>query len=140
MIQVVVNGGLCVLIYPFQLLNTFSNFGGTWPKFFVLEAVDSFTIASCSVPDADGQGNTRRRRGCVDIYLCAVDMVEFSCVEESGLTQCKELGGSCDISRDGYYIVGTACVLLGLALLQAYIRPVVRHLESLSKRSWRISR
>ncbi|KAJ8657921.1 hypothetical protein O0I10_006449 [Lichtheimia ornata] len=102
------------------LLNTFSNFGGTWPKFFVLEAVDSFTIASCSVPDANGQ--------------------EFSCVEESGLTQCKELGGSCDISRDGYYIVGTACVLLGLALLQAYIRPVVRHLESLSKRSWRISR
>lgn len=40
----------------FQLLNTFSNFGGTWPKFFVLEAVDSFTIASCSVPDANGQG------------------------------------------------------------------------------------
>lgn len=64
-IQVVVNG-LCVLIYPFQLLNTFSNFGGTWPKFFVLEAVDSFTIASCSVPDANGQGN-RRMGVCIAI-------------------------------------------------------------------------
>lgn len=35
-------------------MNTFSNFGGTWPKFFVLEAVDYFTKAYCSVEDANG--------------------------------------------------------------------------------------
>nr|CAG8537399.1 4617_t:CDS:10 [Entrophospora candida] len=32
------------------LLATFSNFGGTWPRFFVLEAVDYFTDASCRKP------------------------------------------------------------------------------------------
>ncbi|RUS15696.1 acetyl-coenzyme A transporter 1-domain-containing protein, partial [Endogone sp. FLAS-F59071] len=35
------------------LLNTFSNFGGTWPKFFVLEAVDFFTVATCDKRKAD---------------------------------------------------------------------------------------
>jgi len=29
------------------LLATFSNLGGTWPRFFVLEAVDYFTEAVC---------------------------------------------------------------------------------------------
>ncbi|ORY95607.1 acetyl-coenzyme A transporter 1-domain-containing protein [Syncephalastrum racemosum] len=102
------------------LLNTFSNFGGTWPKFFVLEAVDRFTVASCSIPDIMGQ--------------------EFSCVEEAGKTQCKEMGGSCVMQKDGYYVVGTLCVIIGAALLVMYIRPVIRHLESLSKKSWRLSR
>ncbi|KAI9315539.1 acetyl-coenzyme A transporter 1-domain-containing protein [Dichotomocladium elegans] len=102
------------------LLNTFSNFGGTWPKFFVLEAVDTLTIATCSVPDMNGN--------------------DFSCVEETGAALCKELGGKCNIERDGYYVAGTLCVLFGLLFLVGYIRPMTHKLESLSKRSWRISR
>ena len=31
------------------LLNTFTNLGGTWPKYFVLKGVDFFTIATCQV-------------------------------------------------------------------------------------------
>jgi len=37
------------------LLNTLSNFGGTWPRYFVLEAVDYFTVSSCSVLDTKGE-------------------------------------------------------------------------------------
>jgi hypothetical protein len=33
------------------LLNTFTNLGGTWPKFFVLKGIDLFTVASCAAPD-----------------------------------------------------------------------------------------
>lgn len=44
-------------IFTLQLLNTFSNFGGTWPKFFVLEAVDFFTVATCDIPKADGSSS-----------------------------------------------------------------------------------
>lgn len=31
------------------LLNTVSNLGGTWPRFFVLKGVDAFSLATCVV-------------------------------------------------------------------------------------------
>ena len=34
------------------LLNTVSNLGGTWPRYFVLKAVDLFTISSCQPPSS----------------------------------------------------------------------------------------
>ena len=37
-----------------QLLNTFSNLGGTWPKFFVLKGVDFFSVATCELSGAGG--------------------------------------------------------------------------------------
>jgi MFS transporter, PAT family, solute carrier family 33 (acetyl-CoA transportor), member 1 len=33
------------------LLNTVSNLGGTWPRFFVLAGVDFFTKATCIFPE-----------------------------------------------------------------------------------------
>ncbi|KAI5478070.1 MFS transporter, acetyl-CoA transporter, partial [Pseudohyphozyma bogoriensis] len=33
------------------LLNTVSNLGGTWPRFFVLKGVDGFTKATCQIKD-----------------------------------------------------------------------------------------
>ncbi|KAG0309741.1 hypothetical protein BGZ98_008877 [Dissophora globulifera] len=37
------------------LLNTLSNFGGTWPRFFVLKAVDYYTVSTCSLLDEGGE-------------------------------------------------------------------------------------
>jgi hypothetical protein len=37
-----------------QLLNTFSNLGGTWPRYFVLTGIDYFTVATCEVTSALG--------------------------------------------------------------------------------------
>lgn len=66
--------------------------------------------------------------------------IAFSCVSETGKTRCKELDGTCMIQRDGYYTVGTVCVIFGFLLLLGYIKRVVQHLEGLSKQAWRISR
>jgi MFS transporter, PAT family, solute carrier family 33 (acetyl-CoA transportor), member 1 len=33
------------------LLNTVSNLGGTWPRYFVLGGVDFFTKTSCILPE-----------------------------------------------------------------------------------------
>lgn len=35
--------------YFWQLLNTATNLGGTWPRYFVLRGVDIFTVATCRV-------------------------------------------------------------------------------------------
>ncbi|KAI8082948.1 acetyl-coenzyme A transporter 1-domain-containing protein [Halteromyces radiatus] len=107
------------------LLNTFSNFGGTWPKFFVLEAVDYFTVSRCSITNAKDQGK--------------LIIVKFSCTSDAGRTLCKDLDGTCLIETDGYYYAGSLCVLIGLVMLVFYIKPVVKHLEKLSKSMWRLN-
>ncbi|KAF9344144.1 hypothetical protein BGX26_004736 [Mortierella sp. AD094] len=100
------------------LLNTLSNFGGTWPRFFVLEAVDYFTISTCSIMNGNGEG--------------------FSCTSEPGKSQCQEMGGSCQIQQDGYYYVSTVCVVIGATLLVLYIAPTIRYLESLNPKLWKL--
>ena len=35
-----------------KLLNTFTNLGGTWPKWFVLKGIDMFTVATCRIPES----------------------------------------------------------------------------------------
>ncbi|KAF9436723.1 hypothetical protein BGZ76_003165 [Entomortierella beljakovae] len=100
------------------LLNTLSNFGGTWPRYFVLEAVDYFTVSSCSVVDSNGQ--------------------DFSCSAEPGKSLCEKLGGGCVLDKDGYYIVSSACVLVGGLLLVFYIAPTIRYLESLPTKKWKL--
>ncbi|KAF8938671.1 acetyl-coenzyme A transporter 1-domain-containing protein [Dissophora ornata] len=100
------------------LLNTLSNFGGTWPRFFVLKAVDHFTISSCSLLNQDGE--------------------VFSCVTESGKALCQDLEGDCLIHQDGYYYTSTACVTVGAMLLVLYIAPTIRYLESLNPKLWKL--
>ncbi|KAI9183551.1 hypothetical protein H9P43_004469 [Blastocladiella emersonii ATCC 22665] len=95
------------------LLNTFSNFGGTWPKFFVLEAVDWLSSATCS---ATGE----------------------ACISDAGRAACAAAAGTCVVERDGYYVVGTASFVIGLVLLARLIRPEVRLLESMPVAAWKV--
>lgn len=52
---------------------------------------------------------------------------------------CVDGGGSCEMLRDGYYIVNIICVLVGVVTFVMYIRPKVLHLQSLPLRAWRLS-
>ncbi|KAG0332663.1 hypothetical protein BG004_001155 [Podila humilis] len=100
------------------LLNTLSNFGGTWPRFFVLEAVDYFTVSTCSILNSEDDS--------------------FSCSTEPGKTLCQEMEGDCIIQRDGYYYISSLCVLVGSVLLVTYIAPTIRYLESLNTKLWKL--
>lgn len=104
------------------LLNTVSNLGGTWPRYFVLQAVDVFTSATCTVPSMD------------------LDIKAQQCVSESAKDACKELGGQCVIHRDGYYIVNTLCIITGALLLAFFIWPRMSRLQNLPKLDWRVKR
>ena len=101
-----------------QLLNTFSNFGGTWPKFFVLEAVDKFTVTTCSIPNADGS--------------------EMVCMTEAAKVACQKVGGTCIIQQDGYYYAGSLCVLLGITLLVTFVKPAILKIQTIPKHMWRL--
>ncbi|KIL58525.1 hypothetical protein M378DRAFT_86388 [Amanita muscaria Koide BX008] len=98
------------------LLNTFSNLGGTWPKWFVLRGVDLFNEATCHVPGE-----------------LSVKVTTF-CAPE----QCHGMGGECVILRDGYYIVSGLCMAFGVAFLIGYIIPTARKLQALPISEWRV--
>lgn len=96
-----------------------SNLGGTWPKALVLQLVDYFTRTACiGATDGDGLGET-----------CATEALRDSC---------KAAGGSCEVLRDGYYVVNWTGVVLGTAIFLAYVKPRVKRLEMLGPKQWRV--
>ncbi|KAI8621518.1 acetyl-coenzyme A transporter 1-domain-containing protein [Chytriomyces sp. MP71] len=99
------------------LLNTVNNLAGTWPKYFVLRAVDYWTEAACV--------------GVSEPFPCKSDVTRGQCVKA---------GGVCEVARDGYYPVGLACLAVGVVVLFAVVRPTVAALEKVPESAWRVSR
>lgn len=95
------------------LLNTVSNLGGTWPRYFVLKAVDGLSIATCHVHEENE-----------DVIVKAED-----CSSEHAKSVCSDIGGKCVVERDGYFVTSTICVVLGTVILAAYIYPTARKLQ-----------
>ncbi|BGP11407.1 hypothetical protein JCM10049v2_007312 [Rhodotorula toruloides] len=106
------------------LLNTVSNLGGTWPKFFVLKGIDAFSVAVCHVKDEG-----------LDVIVSSRE-----CVSDHGKAACAELGGTCLTERDGYYWVSTLCILAGVAILVSFVQPVARRLQALPPAAWRVKK
>jgi len=102
------------------LLNTFSNMGGTWPKWFILKGIDLFSVATCRVSNA------------------AVIVPVTECVSDHGKAHCKDIKGTCVSERDGYYIVCAICLAFGVIFLVAFIIPTARKLQKLPTSVWRI--
>ncbi|PFH54736.1 hypothetical protein AMATHDRAFT_52526 [Amanita thiersii Skay4041] len=101
------------------LLNTFSNMGGTWPKWFVLKGVDIFSEATCHVAG--------------ELAIKATE-----CVSDHGKAHCAEVNGKCVTERDGYYIVSGLCMGFGVLFLIGYIVPTARRLQGLPTSAWRV--
>ncbi|KAI1617265.1 acetyl-CoA transporter [Exophiala viscosa] len=113
------------------LLATFSNLGGTFPKFFILKFVDVFTKATC-LPPADPDAFTKANPGITPITQ------SFSCALESDKNLCLKGGGTCLMQRDGYYITNTVFVITGAILFWMYIEKKALALQALPLRAWRI--
>lgn len=115
------------------LLNTVSNLGGTWPRYFVLRMVEFFTVSHCTGP--------------VDINMEKLDKAIRSaylplrlgeCSSDAGRQRCKALGGHCVVERDGYYYTSALCIAIGALTLLFFIAPVCRRLQALSQAAWRL--
>jgi hypothetical protein len=112
-------------------INSVSNLGGTFPRFFVLKLVDAFTVASCIPPPSD--------------YILAPKLhgpiitETFSCALSQEKDRCIQGGGVCDIQRDGYYVMNIMCVLVGAITFWGFIKPAAAKLQALPLRAWRIA-
>ena len=63
----------------------------------------------------------------------------FSCAIQSDKERCIAGGGTCNMTRDGYYIVNIICVAIGVTTFVMFIKPRVLQLQSLPLRAWRLS-
>ncbi|KAL9056561.1 MAG: hypothetical protein Q9162_002844 [Coniocarpon cinnabarinum] len=111
------------------LLATVSNLGGTFPRYFVLKAVDAFTVATCNPPASPLQ---ELKPGATAVTS------PFSCALEADKRRCVDGGGTCDISRDGYYFVNVVCIIIGVVTFWSFIKPQAMKLQSLPLRAWRL--
>ncbi|UZJ56758.1 hypothetical protein CBS101457_006078 [Exobasidium rhododendri] len=113
------------------LLNTVSNLGGTWPRPLVLKSVDYFTISRCSLPVV--------KESVSKVISNTIGVVSSECTSDDGKAQCRALGGTCVIERDGYYWTSAICVVVGTIVLFTFIRPKSKQLQALPAAAWRVS-
>lgn len=69
----------------------------------------------------------------------AAESQPYSCSIQPDKERCLAGGGSCEMARDGYYIVNILCVIIGVVTFVSYIRPKVLHLQGLQLRAWRLA-
>jgi PAT family acetyl-CoA transporter-like MFS transporter 1 len=101
-------------------LHTFSNFGGTWPRYFILKAVDLFSDTKCIL---------KQRNAAQAVYSCST---------ESEKLLCKKLSGDCLIITDGYYLVCGVCMICGLLVLVLFVNRKILTIEALPESNWRL--
>lgn len=115
------------------LLNTVSNLGGTWPRYFVLKLVDYLSVSECLPPPEVGTKRVREIMGHAHAQPALSE-----CLSEAGKAHCHAIGGTCHIIRDGYYWTNTLCVIAGALTLATIILPICRRLQTIPPAAWRV--
>eukprot|EP01124_Arcella_intermedia_P021929 TRINITY_DN3159_c0_g1_i1.p1 TRINITY_DN3159_c0_g1~~TRINITY_DN3159_c0_g1_i1.p1 ORF type:complete len:525 (+),score=95.89 TRINITY_DN3159_c0_g1_i1:88-1575(+) len=99
------------------LLNTITNFGGTWPHFFLFYFVDFFTKEDC----------LQKGTNIKIAYQCS------AAAEQS--SSCTMNGGYCSTTVDGFYVVGGFCILFGL-VMSRYFKVKFLPLQATNTNNW----
>lgn len=107
-----------------------SNLGGTFPRYFVLKAVDMFTYATCLPPTNPPKAGT---------VIGPVITQPFQSTGEADKHRCRDGGGIYNVTTDGYYIVNILCIVIGVVTFWGYIKPAVMKIQALPPKAWRIA-
>jgi len=107
-----------------------SNLGGTFPRYFVLKFVDIFTYATCEPPSSPPKAE-----------LLKGDLITqpFSCALEADKHRCRDGGGFCNVTQDGYYVTNIICIVIGVVTFWGFIKPAVMRIQALPPKAWRIA-
>eukprot|EP01087_Luapelamoeba_hula_P018943 TRINITY_DN6192_c0_g1_i2.p1 TRINITY_DN6192_c0_g1~~TRINITY_DN6192_c0_g1_i2.p1 ORF type:complete len:491 (-),score=55.52 TRINITY_DN6192_c0_g1_i2:60-1532(-) len=110
------------------LLNTFSNFGTTWPRFFVLYFLDQLTVQSCVHPETGAVLSTAKGSG-----ICKSGQRVCFSTNANGVQQ----EGICRLDSDGYYLIAALCVLIGIFVF-FYLSRNLLPLQRLKESAWSV--
>lgn len=98
------------------LLNTLSNFGGTWPRLIIMSMINYFSIYECYMPEYR------------EVFQYHGKSMEV-CT--------REFNGEVTIVRDGYYITNAICVIVGVILYFGFLKRKALQLQRTPVSAWR---
>lgn len=98
------------------LLNTMSNLGGTWPKFFIMTLINNTTIYECEISPDKYEYLTGTPQECI-----------------------YEKFGTATLVREGYYTVNMFCCLFGIILYWTFLRRNANILNKLPTEAWKVT-
>lgn len=101
-------------------LNTLSNYGGTWPKFFIFYIIDKLTISVCLKSKVGDRG--------ANLYVITSEHLK---------EQCEKDGNHVRIIRDGFYYANMLCILCGIVIF-FWVRKKAMYLQNIPKSNWRV--
>jgi hypothetical protein len=55
--------------------------------------------------------------------------VVSECVSSEAKKECSASGGECVVERDGYYVVSIICIIVGVTIWVAFVRPTALKLQ-----------
>ena len=96
----------------------------------MLKFVDMFTVATCEPPTTTPKPETLKG----DLVTEA-----FSCALEADRHLCRDGGGFCNVTTDGYYVMNVICIIVGIVTFWGFIKPQVTRIQALPLRAWRIT-
>lgn len=104
------------------LLNTISNFGYKWSATLMLWLVEFITWKSCVVEHTNDTNISSNN----------------TCSNKDQQENCKQLGGSCQMEIDGYYIECTLCIIYGI-LWYFWGKKKIRAVQNIPLESWQVN-
>eukprot|EP00198_Chlamydomonas_reinhardtii_P003051 XP_001692387.1 flagellar/basal body protein [Chlamydomonas reinhardtii] len=112
------------------LLNTIANMGYLLPRTPMFWVMDMLTVPRCTA--AGGADAAAVAAGAVLPYACPKKLSDMA----RGDSECAAAGGVCSLASDGYYIMSSVSLVVGVGLALAYLGFVWR-LMRLPLSSWR---
>ncbi|EDO15248.1 hypothetical protein Kpol_461p1, partial [Vanderwaltozyma polyspora DSM 70294] len=98
------------------LLNTLSNFGGTWPRLLIMSSINHFTIYKCTASD-ESVSYAHNLKNSDGTKFCDV--------------------GDLELVRDGYYFTNWMCIIIGICLFFGFLRKSALKIQKLPIEAWR---
>lgn len=109
------------------LLNTLSNLGGRWVKTFFLWLVDIITWKSCVIEDMTTLNSTSLE----SFYNVS------KCSNRDQQATCTNLGGTCVVDIDGYYIEVALNAIYGM-FWYFWGKRTIEYLQKLPRSDWHV--
>lgn len=100
---------LCLGYFRWLTKVSSQNMGGIVPRYFVMAAMDMYTVQDCGERPGGSIGH-----------------------DGHGLRE------DCTTVADGFYIVNGACILVGVMMFVLFLRPALRWLQRVPLEAWRV--
>lgn len=120
-------------------LNTISNMGGNWPSTSALYLASVITIKACALVQTVNVSSVNSTILNMTNATLNELINKNSCSNDTETNDCTKLGGNCETKLNAFYLETVVCTIFGIFWILVF-RKVMYNLQSLPKKSWKLSK